>query len=291
MALLVCAYAYPTAFGDKENSPCRSIADEPGCSASSAGCTWWAGYGCYGKVEGYDKEDSGKDGSGTAASSKKAAPCNATHMLTDTDQKALEKFPRSCILSSPNNSPRCWWTYTPTAVATATTSLKVALVIDMHGGGGGASHQAAGSGFKELSDSLGADTFVTAWPQASASLWASCGADASACTSDSKDYGKMIATWDDITFLEQMIANLVKSNTRIDGERVYVSGFSMGCMMAHRLALERSAIVAGLGCHGGELSGVDFAATSQLATLKSRFRLLPMPVYLTIGDQVCGERG
>lgn len=212
-------------------------------------------------------------------------------MLTDTDQKALEKFPRSCILSSPNNSPRCWWTYTPTAVATATTSLKVALVIDMHGGGGCASHQAAGSGFKELSDSLGADTFVTAWPQASASLWASCGADASACTSDSKDYGKMIATWDDITFLEQMIANLVKSNTRIDGERVYVSGFSMGCMMAHRLALERSAIVAGLGCHGGELSGVDFAATSQLATLKSRFRLLPMPVYLTIGDQVCGERG
>ena len=289
MVMLVCAYAYPTAFGDKENSPCRSIADEPGCSASSAGCTWWAGYGCYGKVEGYDKEDSGKDGSGTAASSKKAVPCNATHMLTDTDQKALEKFPRSCILSSPNNSPRCWWTYTPTAVAT--TSLKVALVIDMHGGGGCASHQAAGSGFKELSDSLGEDTFVTAWPQASASLWASCGADASACTSDSKDYGKMIATWDDITFLEQMIANLVKSNTRIDGERVYVSGFSMGCMMAHRLALERSAIVAGLGCHGGELSGVDFAATSQLATLKSRFRLLPMPVYLTIGDQVCGERG
>ena len=37
----------------------------------------------------------------------------------------------------------------------------------------------------------------------------------------------------------------------VDPERVYFTGFSMGCMMANRFALERSSITAGFGCHGG----------------------------------------
>ena len=64
--------------------------------------------------------------------------------------------------------------------------------------------------------------------------------------------GKQIASTDDIGFLEQLIATMVKSTTpsdwkgKVDPERVYSTGFSMGCMMSHRLALERSKIIAGI---------------------------------------------
>ena len=39
----------------------------------------------------------------------------------------------------------------------------------------------------------------------------------------------------------------------VDAERVFSTGFSMGCMMSHRLALERSSIIAGFAGHGGTM--------------------------------------
>ena len=60
-----------------------------------------------------------------------------------------------------------------------------------------------------------------------------------------------LTSTDDIGFLEGLIASMVESRVasdwqgKIDPERVYTTGFSMGCMMAHRIALERSNIIAG----------------------------------------------
>lgn len=217
----------------------------------------------------------------------------ATKDETSTDQKkyegctntgqgsALDSFPRTCITSatdvSPGTGPRCWWTHKPTATK---STIKVPLVIDMHGGGGCASHQLLYSGFKELSDTLGSNSFIVVYPQGANSLWGSCGSEPSKCTQGGK---KDMATWDDIGFLEQMIANIIKSQP-VDPERVYLTGFSLGCMMAHRFAMERGKLVAGLGCHGGELSGVGKETTATKDALKTQYNIQPMPVYNTGGS-------
>ena len=67
----------------------------------------------------------------------------------------------------------------------------------------------------------------------------------------------------------------------VDPERVYLTGFSLGCMMAQRFALERSKLVAGFMCYGGELSLSSFADGN---TAVERFDLQPMPMYAIIGD-------
>ena len=120
---------------------------------------------------------------------------------------------------------------------------------------------------------------------------------------------------------------------RVDPERIFVTGyrslvegcaclhaalarggmclpacrrFSMGCMMAHRFAMERGKLVAGVGCHGGELNLVSTNVDSEETALKvhvkgsvvggsdsidarlrlqKRFDIQPMPVVMTIGTK------
>ena len=56
--------------------------------------------------------------------------------------EVMQSLERTCITAAPSGASRCWWTYVPEAVSTsADTSLRVPLVIDMHGGGGCAEHQ------------------------------------------------------------------------------------------------------------------------------------------------------
>jgi poly(3-hydroxybutyrate) depolymerase len=166
----------------------------------------------------------------------------------------------------------------------------------MHGGGGCAVHEVESSGFKDLSDAEGSNTFITVWPQGAsegpfANQWPSCGSDCNSARGQAvKDAGKGLASWDEIGFLEQMITNIVKTTSssqpwkdRVDPERIYMTGFSMGCMMAHRFALERSKVVAGFGCHGGELSLIDTDVASELDAEKTKYNLQPMPTYITIG--------
>jgi poly(3-hydroxybutyrate) depolymerase len=96
---------------------------------------------------------------------------------------------------------------------------------------------------------------------------------------------KTVTATDDLAFLSSMIARIVEQQAgRVDAERVYATGFSMGCMMAHRLALERSAVIAGFGCHGGTLIALA-ADLSQPAAAPARFNLHPMPAYMTGGSQ------
>ena len=125
------------------------------------------------------------------------------------------------------------------------------------------------------------------WPQGHLSQWGSCGSDCDALQEE--ETGKNIHKVDDLTFLTNMIATIVKSKSesnpakdRVDAKRVYATGFSMGCMMSHRLALERSAVLAGFGCHGGTLNQKKNA---NLATEKERFSLREMPAYMTGGTK------
>lgn len=215
--------------------------------------------------------------------------CTATN-----DPEMPAEYTKTCISAPPADSPRCWYTHVPKSVLSA-GNIKVPVVIDMHGGGMCASSQMRLSGFKELSDSFvkGEDSFVTIWPQGYENGWGMCGADCDAEAKEAAKIGKKLITTDDITFLMDMIAYVLKSTDtvevnpgkdRIDATRIYLTGFSLGCMMSHRLALEKSDVVAGFGCHGGTLIGLQKPDDPKyLAEQRTRFKLQPMPAYMTGG--------
>lgn len=198
---------------------------------------------------------------------------------SSVDTGMPSEYPRSCIRGPPNDGLRCWWTYVPEGLRGGDAG-KVPLVIDMHGGGGCASHEASSSGWKELSDTLGADSFAVVWPQGYGKLWGTTGNDTEKARAEFD--GKTIHSVDDLTFLENMVSRVVRApGSRVDPERVFATGFSMGCMMSHRLALEKSGIIAGFGCHGGTLVSYD---ASDIAGQVRRFDLQRMPVFMTGGD-------
>ena len=91
---------------------------------------------------------------------------------------------------------RCFYTHVPSAVVSAKaadSTLKLPLVIDMHGGGGCAHHRMQNSGWKELADSLAAadpaTSFVTVWPQGYDTGWGTCGSDCAAAQREQDDAG------------------------------------------------------------------------------------------------------
>ena len=211
-----------------------------------------------------DKESGGKD----------ANACSPT-------QLSGPEYHRTCVRGPPNNSIRCWWTYVPKSVK---KGMKVPLVIGMHGGGGCASHQMEYSGFKELADSR---QLIFVVPQGASpdglgrpGRWNTCGSSIEKCKAD--DHGKEIIDWDDASFLKTLLATMIKKKEktpwrgRINPKRIFVSGFSEGCMMSQRFAMEHSSIVAGITCHGGRLIGDNKSSVSKLVT--------PTHVYLTGGS-------
>ena len=209
-------------------------------------------------------------------------------------------MPRRCIATA--DGERCWWTHVPAAVQAGSAS--VPLLIDMHGGGGCAM-DAVHHGFKALADSIDTvqsnnaeSSFIIVYPQGKDELWASSGADAAALNTASGSGGKQVSTTNDVEFLEQLVQIMVRGTPgvngtahgawpagRVDGSRVYLTGFSLGCMMSNRLAMERSSIIAGFGCQGGGLNWDSLSPLNRtLEGEKSRFGIQPTPSITTIGS-------
>lgn len=241
----------------------NGVKSEYGCSQSDSKAD-----------DGDSKEDSDKsDSTSSMGDSEKedeatVCPGDGTDAGFNADEFVTTR--RTCIKGPPNDAMRCWWTYTPRG------SSEVPLVIDMHGGGGCASHRARWSGFKALAD---ANKFAVAWPAGYSNQWGTCGSDCEAVKAASG--GKSIHDIDDITFIAQLIAfEAARTVGTIDRTRVYLTGFSMGCMMAHRFAMERSDLVAGFGCHGGDLIG----AGADLNAQQSRYSIKHTPAFMTGGS-------
>ena len=231
----------------------------------------------------YTCDDGGKSKSGKSKSGK-----SAKQSCTRSDDPAMPStYPKTCVKGPPDNGLRCWWTLVPDAVKAS--SVKVPLIIDMHGGDGCASHQALSSGYADLAKSLSAqESFIVVWPQGYDKMWGTCGADCDKAQQeqDKKSSGKKVHSVDDVTFLSSMISFIVQSDSSnnpakglVDAERIFSTGFSMGCMMSHRLALERSSIMAGFAGHGGTMIQLG----NNLDAEKKRFSLQSMPLYTTGG--------
>jgi poly(3-hydroxybutyrate) depolymerase len=226
--------------------------------------------------DGWDGTSYSKDGESTESTGDKGGQPCTTHYVPDLGLNMT----RTCIThpSAPSGfTHRCWWTYVPAAFLNGSkNAIGLPLVIAMHGGGGCASHHLVGAGYKALADdtSTEAEQFVLIVPQGGLSQWGSCGSDCDVANlAEAAGGGKDIYSADDLDFLSRLISNVYHDKVAIpssatvneitiDPERVYMTGFSMGCMMSQRFAMEKSRILAGFGCQGGDLNMVLYEESS-----------------------------
>lgn len=124
---------------------------------------------------------------------------------------------------------RCWLLLTPLIM---NESNLVPLLIDIHGGGDDMYQQRWTSDFANISMEQG---FIVAYPQGHENLW------------NQADGVLPGADQEDVEFILKMIEK-IQNNYTIDSSKIYVTGWSNGCGMAHRLAVQSSDIFAAAGC-------------------------------------------
>lgn len=124
---------------------------------------------------------------------------------------------------------RTYLVHTPTK---REAGKKLPLVIAFHGGGGNAENMQKMAGFNEKADK---ENFIVAYPNGSGPR------------------GNILLTFnaigccayamenkiDDVTFVSKLIDKMIRDHN-VDEDRVYVTGFSNGAMISHRIAAELS---------------------------------------------------
>tara|TARA_B100001564_G_scaffold101291_1_gene83383 strand:- start:78 stop:857 length:780 start_codon:yes stop_codon:yes gene_type:complete len=121
---------------------------------------------------------------------------------------------------------------------TLNESSTVPLVVDIHGGQDDMYQQRWTSDFANISMEQG---FIVAYPQGHNNLW-NMGWDSITCSA-----GILCTEEDDVGFILQMV-DIITQNHSIDNSRIYSTGWSNGCGMTQRLAVEASDVFAAAGC-------------------------------------------
>jgi len=136
---------------------------------------------------------------------------------------------------------------------------RLPVVIVLHGGGADARAAMAQTGMSELADRAG---FLAVYPQGNARFggtqltW-----NAGACCGYAVDQQV-----DDIAFLATVIDQVVRDHQG-DPDRVYVTGFSNGGMLAYRAGCELTDRIAAIAPVAGSLVGVDCRPSAPLSVL------------------------
>ena len=156
-------------------------------------------------------------------------------VIPSTDEILDEEsqFSEHCI--EYDNLERCWLLLVP---MTLNESSTVPLVVDIHGGGDDMYQQRWTSDFANISMEQG---FIVAYPQGHNNLW-NMGWDSITCSA-----GILCTEEDDVGFILQMV-DIITQNHSIDNSRIYSTGWSNGCGMTQRLAVEASEVFAAAGC-------------------------------------------
>ena len=156
-------------------------------------------------------------------------------VIPSTDEILDEEsqFSEHCI--EYDDLERCWLLLVP---MTLNESSTVPLVVDIHGGEDDMYQQRWTSDFANISMEQG---FIVAYPQGHNNLW-NMGWDPITCSA-----GIMCTEEDDVGFILQMV-DMITQNHSIDNSRIYSTGWSNGCGMTQRLAVEASDIFAAAGC-------------------------------------------
>ena len=137
---------------------------------------------------------------------------------------------------------RCWLTHVPEMV----NGTELApLLLDLHGWSLSADKQKELTGFDVLAEEVGA---IVLYPQGLAKD----GEPALGGSEESWNAGwccgdAVVHEIDDLGFLLSLIG-LAQEIHPVDPSRIYVTGWSNGCAMAHRLAFHASDVIAAMGC-------------------------------------------
>ena len=152
---------------------------------------------------------------------------------TDEIPDQESQFSEHCIQY--DNLERCWLLLIPMSL---NESGNVPLVVDIHGGGDDMYQQRWTSDFANISMEQG---FIVAYPQGHNDIW-NMGWDPITCS-----VGIVCPEEDDVGFILQMVDTIMQNHS-IDNSRIYLTGWSNGCGMTQRLAVEASDIFAAAGC-------------------------------------------
>ena len=158
-----------------------------------------------------------------------------SQVIPSTDEILDEEsqFSEHCI--EYDDLERCWLLLVP---MTLNESNTVPLVVDIHGGEDDMYQQRWTSDFANISMEQG---FIVAYPQGHNNLW-NMGWDPITCSA-----GILCPEEDDVGFILQMV-DTITQNHSIDNSRIYSTGWSNGCGMTQRLAVEASDVFAAAGC-------------------------------------------
>ena len=156
-------------------------------------------------------------------------------VIPSTDEILDEEsqFSEHCI--EYDDLERCWLLLVPMNLNESST---VPLVVDIHGGEDDMYQQRWTSDFANISMEQG---FIVAYPQGHNNLW-NMGWDSITCSA-----GILCTEEDDVGFILQMV-DIITQNHSIDNSRIYSTGWSNGCGMTQRLAVEASDVFAAAGC-------------------------------------------
>ena len=153
-----------------------------------------------------------------------------------------------------------------------------ALVVDIHGFLNRPSTQQGFSDFEALANDEG---FLVAWPYGIRWSWNGGGDPWPSDTELDERPGigccghALNNGLDDVGFIRALIESIDAAHD-IDRSRIYVSGFSTGCMLAQRMAAEASDLIAGVACMSGFL----------LVDASSDYTAVPVAVFNGTDDTI-----
>ena len=130
---------------------------------------------------------------------------------------------------------RCWLLLVPLI---PNESAPAPLLVDMHGNGDDMYQQRWTSDFANISMEQG---FFVAYPQGHNNAW-NHGSSLIPCSDELR-----CSEEDDVGFILQMLDTIMQNHS-VDKSRVYVTGWSNGCGMTQRLAVQASEVFAAAGC-------------------------------------------
>ena len=154
-------------------------------------------------------------------------------------------------LTTQDQRLRCWDEFVPEAAL----ARPAPLVVDLHGFLNTVDRQRRYTNYEPLAE---ADGVVLARPYGIDWSWNGGGEVWPTDTKLDKRPGigccghALNNDIDDVAFVVAMIEK-IRSTHRIDPDRVYLSGFSNGCILAQRIAAEASDVIAGVACMAGHL--------------------------------------
>jgi polyhydroxybutyrate depolymerase len=153
-----------------------------------------------------------------------------------------ERLGLSCRTLVHDGALRCCLTLAPKPVGPE----KRALLLVLHGGAGNPLAAARVTRFHEIA---ARENFIVAYPGGAGpslrhAVWNAGGAHVDGWAEE--------RGVDDVGFIRKLIGSLSKAFA-IDDERIYVAGMSKGAMMAYRLALEASDLIAAIAAVAGPM--------------------------------------